>query len=38
MSKRWQEQWIKFKHEWYTWLYKKKCVCSTEELAKVYNI
>ena len=38
MNKRQQEQWIKSEHEWYTWLYKKKCVYNAEELVKVCNI
>ena len=38
MNKRQQEQWIKSECEWYTWLYKKKCVCNMKELAKVCNI
>ena len=38
MNKKQQEQWIKSECEWYTQLYKKKCVYSAEELTKVCNI
>ena len=38
MNKRWQKQWIKSECEWYTQFCKRKCVCNTEELAKVHNI
>ena len=38
MNKRQQEQWIRSECEWYTQLCKKKCVCSTKELAKVCSI
>ena len=40
MNKRQQEQWIRFECEWYTWLYKRKCVYNAEELAKcvIYKV
>ena len=38
MNKKWQEQWIRSECEWYTQLYKRKCVYSVKELAKVCSI